>query len=94
MLEDFEIRKITFYNDGYALANVNFRLGPIVIRGAKVFSKGKKRWLSMPGRMDDSGQWNDLVYFPDDNIRKKIEIAVLQEIDKLNKISQGEDKND
>lgn len=94
MLDDFEIKNVTFYSSGYALASVNFRLGPIVVRGAKVFKKGSKRWLSMPGRMDDSGQWNDLVYFIDIGIKDQIERAVLQEIDRLNKRSQGEKEND
>lgn len=81
MLDDLKVLKITRYQNGTALAGVNFSLGPVVVRGAKIFAKDGKRWLSMPGRIDQNGEWGDLVYFLDKNVRSLVESAVLQEFD-------------
>lgn len=81
MLDDLKVLKITRFQNGTALAGVNFSLGPVVVRGAKIFAKDGRRWLSMPGRIDQNGEWGDLVYFLDKNSRALAESAILREFD-------------
>ncbi|MCR4784882.1 MAG: SpoVG family protein [bacterium] len=77
-LSDFTIKSITKYESGFALAGVNFQLGPVIVRGAKVFEKDGRYWLGMPGRMSETGEWGDLVYFLDRDIKDAVERAVIE----------------
>ncbi|MBQ7501838.1 septation protein SpoVG family protein [bacterium] len=83
MQYDIEIRQITIPADteGYTKANVMLRIGPLMIKGAKIFEKDKERWLSMPARRMKNGSWIDIVYFTDREDRKEIEELVLRQYD-------------
>ncbi|MGM9999249.1 MAG: septation protein SpoVG family protein [Candidatus Bruticola sp.] len=78
MLQDFTVRNITKYESGFALAGVVFQLGPVIIRGAKIFEKNGQRWLGMPGRISDNGDWGDFVYFLDQDLKSLVERAVIE----------------
>ncbi len=83
MQYDVEIRKITIFSgEGYGRASANFRLGPLVVRGAKVFEKDGRRWLSMPGRKGSNGDWIDTVFLEDRELRDHIEKLVLREYER------------
>ncbi|GEM_PF-2993963 len=82
MLEDFAIKSITKYDSGFALAGVVFQFGPVVVRGAKIFEKNGQRWLGMPGRISDSGEWGDFAYFLDKEMKILVEKAIIDKYQK------------
>lgn len=81
MQYDIEIRQIAISaeSEGYTKASVMLRIGPLMIKGAKIFEKDKERWLSMPARKMKNGNWIDIVYFTDRQDRKEIEELVLKQ---------------
>ncbi|MBQ7529620.1 septation protein SpoVG family protein [bacterium] len=80
---------VPFYGEGYTKATLSLRLGPVIVRGAKIFEKEDKRWLSMPARKIRNGNWLDIVTFSDRQEKNKIENIVLEQYDNiLNKLSQ------
>lgn len=82
-MQNVEILKLTLFSgDGYGRAAVTFRLGSVVVRGAKVFEKEGKRWLSMPGRRNSKNEWIDFVELEDRESRGALERMVLQEYDR------------
>ena len=84
MQHEVEIRKVTLFSgDGFGRASVSFRLGPVVVRGAKVFEKEGNRWLSMPGRKGGKGDWVDWVYIEDRETRDHLERLVLHEYERV-----------
>lgn len=83
MSEDIEIRRLSLFSgDGFGRAGVTFRMGPILVRGAKVFEKDGNRWLSMPGRKNGNGEWIDTVFIEDREARARVERMVLREYDR------------
>ena len=65
-MNDVEIRRVTLFSgDGFGRAGVTFRMGPVLVRGAKIFEKEGNRWLSMPGRKNGNGEWIDTVFIED-----------------------------
>lgn len=81
---EIEIRQIIPFNEeGCTKAAVTFRIGPMVVRGAKIFEKADQRWLAMPGRKTVNGSWVDTVYFPNKNDKQELEKLVLSQYDHL-----------
>lgn len=82
---DVEVRRITLFSrgEGFGRAAVTFRVGPVLVRGAKVFEKEGKRWLAMPGRKDNRGDWIDSVSIEDRDARGSLERLVLQEYERV-----------
>ncbi len=84
MSYDVEIRQAaSFPSEKCSQTVITFRMGPVVIRGAKVFEKDGHRWLSMPARKTSSGAWIDTVYIPDKDEKAEIEKAVFEALDKI-----------
>ncbi len=79
---DFEIRHIIPYaGEGYTKATVMFRLGPLMVRGAKIFEKDGSRWLSMPSRRTKNGRWLDIVQFVDKQNKLDLQDLVFAKYD-------------
>ena len=82
MKYDIEVRQIIPYaGEGYAKASLMLRIGPLMVRGAKIFEKENNRWLSMPSRRTKTGRWIEIVHFEDKQEKADIENAVLSQYD-------------
>jgi len=91
MQYDVEVRKVTIFSgEGFGRAAANIRLGPVLVRGAKVFEKDGRRWLSMPGRKGSNGEWIDTVYLEDRDLRDHVEKQVLREYERQMNTPQEE----
>jgi DNA-binding cell septation regulator SpoVG len=90
-MNDVEIRRVTLFSgDGFGRAGVTFRMGPVLVRGAKIFEKEGNRWLSMPGRKNGNGEWIDTVFIEDREARDRLEHMVLREYDRQMNAPQEE----
>ncbi len=79
MIEDAEIRQVVKFNGpGCSKAAVTFRVGPIIVRGARLMEKDGKCWLAMPSRKMSNGNWLNLVSFCTADIKEKLMQMVLQ----------------
>lgn len=81
---EVEIRQIVpFQSEGCARANIIFRIGPLMVRGAKIFEKGEERWLSMPARRTKNGRWMDVIQFVSPQDKERLQRAVLDQYDQV-----------
>ena len=79
---DVEIRQILpIRADNCTRASVMFRLGPLMIRGAKIFEKNGDHWLSMPSKRIKSGRWMEVIHFTDKQDKLDLQDAVLAQYD-------------
>lgn len=75
---DVEIRQVVpFTGEGCTKATVMFRVGPLMIRCAKIFEKDGQRWLSMPARRVKNGRWFEVAAFASKQAKTDIQNAVL-----------------
>lgn len=82
MNEDIEIRQIVkFSGDGYGKASVTFRIGSLIVHGARVMEKEGKRWLAMPARSGPSGKWFPSIVIESDEVRWELERQALEAFD-------------
>ncbi|MGM9991630.1 MAG: hypothetical protein ACI376_02100 [Candidatus Bruticola sp.] len=79
---DTEIRQIIpLCSDTCAKATVMFRLGPLMVKGAKIFEKNNSRWLSMPAKRTKNGRWLEALQFTDKQDKLDLQDAVLAQYD-------------
>ena len=83
MLNDVEIRQIVnFTGTGAGKASVTFRVGPVLVRGARIMEKEDgTRWLSMPSRKMANGNWFNLVSFSSRDDKQQLEDLALRAYD-------------
>ena len=79
MSNDIEIRQIVkFSGEGYSKAAVTFRVGPLVIHGARLMEKEGTRWLSMPSRKLSNGNWLDFIELSSKELKNTLEKLALE----------------
>ncbi len=79
---DTEIRQIIpIRTDNCTRASVMFRLGPLMIRGAKIFEKNGDRWLSMPTKRTKNGRWIEIIHFTDKQDKLDLQDVILTQYD-------------
>ena len=79
---DIEIRQIIpLRTDNCTGASVMFRLGPLMIRGAKIFEKNGDRWLSMPAKRTKHGRWLEVIHFTDKQDKLDLQDVILTQYD-------------
>lgn len=83
MIEDIEIRQIVkFSGEGYGKASVTFRVGPLVIHGARLMEKNGRRWLAYPSRPSGDGKWFHVVVSESPELTKEIERLAMEAYDR------------
>lgn len=83
MQEDIEIRQIVkFSGEGYGKASVTFRVGPIVVHGARIMEKNGKRWLSYPSRPGGEGKWFHVVACESQELTRELERLAFEAYDR------------
>lgn len=78
MSSEIEIRSITkVATEGFLKALVTLRIGPMIVRGARIMEKEGRRWLSMPSRKTRQGNWLHLAFIPDPALQEQVEKVAL-----------------
>lgn len=69
------VKPLTGCGNLKAIATLNYK--GVILKGLKLLEKDNTLWLGMPARKRDE-QWEDIYFFPDALIRKRILDAVVE----------------
>lgn len=81
---DVEIRSLTAQAQGeYSRAKFDLRVGPLIIREARIMEKNGERWIALPAKRTSNGRWYPQVVFADQANRQEIEQLALAEYERV-----------